>query len=334
MEEQFPRTPLAALRGERPVAPAWFEAALRKVPERGFVPVAGAQIETLTWGETGKPGLLLLHGSGAHADWWSFIAPFFADDYRVVAMSWSGMGRSDWRNSYTFDLHVEELIGVAQATGLFDAAVKPIVVGHSFGGFPTAAAAARHGEKLGGVVLLDSPIMSPEKRAARRAKMGPSREPHATAVYPNVEAALARFRFMPVQPAENLYIVDFIARTSLREVKGKNGAGWTWCFDPHLWKDYQRGETSVDVKNATCPVAVVWGALSNLLDEENLAYTRDLLAPGAPMLLIPEAHHHVMIDQPLALVTALRGLFAAGFGQRPTLEAGAQAPHPKISAIG
>jgi pimeloyl-ACP methyl ester carboxylesterase len=34
------------------------------------------------------------------------------------------------------------------------------------------------------------------------------------------------------------------------------------------------------------------------------------LAPTAPVVIIPEAEHHVMIDQPLAFVTALRGLLA------------------------
>ena len=45
------------------------------------------------WGREGAPGLLLLHGNGAHADWWSFIAPYLANDFRVAAMSWSGYGR-------------------------------------------------------------------------------------------------------------------------------------------------------------------------------------------------------------------------------------------------
>ena len=86
--------PLAHLRGQRP-APDWFEQALRHAPQRTWHEVAGARIETLAWGEIGKPGLLLLHGNGAHADWWSFIAPLLASDYRVAALSWSGMGGSD-----------------------------------------------------------------------------------------------------------------------------------------------------------------------------------------------------------------------------------------------
>src|SRR5580658_4256675 len=76
--------PLAAFRGQMPPAPAWFERAVAKEPERSFVEVEAARVETLAWGERGKPGLVFLHGGAAHADWWSFIAPFFARERRVV----------------------------------------------------------------------------------------------------------------------------------------------------------------------------------------------------------------------------------------------------------
>jgi hypothetical protein len=95
-DRSAPVSLLGPFNGEKPPAPAWFEAAIGVGPERSRIPVEGAEIELLTWGEVGKPGLLFLHGNGAHADWWSFIAPFFAKDWRCAAISWSGM-------SVTFD---------------------------------------------------------------------------------------------------------------------------------------------------------------------------------------------------------------------------------------
>ena len=146
--------PLAVFNGAVPPAPAWFGAALAHAPERSFTDVGGTQIETLTWGERGKPGLLLMHGNGANADWWSFIAPFFAADYRVVAFSWSGMGRSDHRDTYGFELFVDELIAVAETAGAFDAG-KPLMVGHSFGGFLMMATVQRAGARFKGAVIAD-----------------------------------------------------------------------------------------------------------------------------------------------------------------------------------
>ena len=43
---------------------------------------------------------------------------------------------------------------------------------------------------------------------------------------------------------------------------------------------------------------------------EDAAYTMSLLPPDSPYFEIPEADHHVMIDQPLALVAGLAGLLA------------------------
>ncbi|WP_188609649.1 alpha/beta fold hydrolase [Chelatococcus reniformis] len=319
MEHQQPRAPLAERDSGGPPAPDWFTAALARAPERILVPVADARIETLIWGERGRPGLLFLHGNGAHADWWSFIAPFFADDYRVAAMSWSGMGGSDRRPHYTLDLFVQEILEVAQAAGLFDQGL-PTVVGHSFGGTPLIACAARHGERLKAAVVVDTPIMSPQVRRERRARRGEPREPRAHQIYPTLEAALARFRFQPPQPCEHPYIADHIGRTSLRQ---QPCGGYSWRFDPFMWKDYRRGNPTIDLPGVRCPVALMYGEKSSFLDDGIVDYTRSIAPPGTPIMMIAEAHHHIMVDQPLAFVSSLRTLLAAWPGPGGLIRPGA-----------
>ena len=125
-------SPLAPFAGAQPERTKWFEDALAIQPERTLVPVKGANIELLTWGRVGDPGLILVHGNSAHADWWSFIAPFFAETYRVAAISLSGMGGSDWRDAYSFDMFGEEIHDCAIAAGLYEGPVLPIFIGHSF----------------------------------------------------------------------------------------------------------------------------------------------------------------------------------------------------------
>src|SRR5438046_8690367 len=78
-------SPLAAFKGQAPEAPAWFHEAVAQRPERTLVPVAGANIELLVWGELGAPGLILVHGNSAHADWWRFSAASRATWHRLVA---------------------------------------------------------------------------------------------------------------------------------------------------------------------------------------------------------------------------------------------------------
>jgi pimeloyl-ACP methyl ester carboxylesterase len=311
------QAPLAPFKGEKPEAPGWFDKTIARTPERSFTEVEGARIETLTWGEIGKPGLLFLHGNRAHADWWSFIAPFFADDFRVAALSWSGMGGSGWRDTYSIDILSREVGAVAKAAGLHDAPVKPIVVAHSFGGFPGLRHAASPGSNIGGLVMVDSPILSPEMRQARRGR-GPSgaMDPRPNRVYADQASALARFRFAPPQVCKNLYLADHIARGSLKRApletgEGKSeGEGWTWRFDPYQWRDMRMENPVPDFQALACPAAIMWGAQSMLFDPEVLAYVRGIAPPGSPCIEIPAARHHLMIDQPLAFVTSLRGLFS------------------------
>jgi len=302
--------------GERPPAPAWFERALERRPERTTVDVDGAAIELLTWGERGKPGLLFLHGNGAHADWWSFIAPFFADDFRCAAMSWSGMGRSDWRERYSIEGFGDEALAAAEAAGLFEAREKPIFIAHSFGGTVTNALAAAHGERLRAAIIVDSGARPPERQWR-----GPPRRSQPNRVYPTLESALARFRLMPPQDCQNHYIVDYIAREALRPAplddgSGQNDSGqngWSWRFDPFIWSkmDFREAmDTAANLAAAKCRLAFVWGAESKLMQAETVEYSRSHAAFGSPFFAVPEAEHHVLLDQPLALVAALRGVIA------------------------
>lgn len=304
-------SPLGPFAGAKPPAPAWFDKAIAREPERRFVEVEGARIETLIWGDEGKPGLLLMHGNGAHADWYSFIAPFFADHYRVAAISWSGMGRSDWRERYSLDLFSREALVAAEDAGLFLSAEKPIFVAHSFGGDVGIWLAANSGERLKGMILLDNVPRPPEMRW----KGPPNSDGRPARVHPSLEAALARFRLMPPQGCENLYIVDHIARHSLKPAPADLGpeGSLVWRFDPMIWPkmdQIHQFEPEKALEVATCPVAFIWGEHSQLIPKASLDFTRMFIPKGTPMIAVPDADHHLMLDQPLATIAALRAVLA------------------------
>ena len=208
------------------------------------MPVDGANIELLTWGERGKPGVILIHGNSAHADWWNFIAPYLAMDYRVAAISLSGMGASDWRESYSFEIFAREMRTCAEAAGLYEAPVKPVFVGHSFGGAQVFYAAMNHPEWMRGAILVDTGFGGPPP--ASEGFRQPQMRTQPNRVYPTLAEALGRFRLMPPQGCSNFYIADFIARRSLKRVplpegEGEGGGeGWTWRFDPLLWSKLDR----------------------------------------------------------------------------------------------
>lgn len=288
---------LAAFNGERPPAPAWFETALAMTPERTRVPVRGAEIETLSWGARGQPGILLVHGASAHAEWWSFIAPFLATRYRVTALSMSGAGRSGWRDSYSIEIFTEELLACARATGLFEAG-RPLIAGHSFGGFPTLRAGCLVGDELAGLVTIDSPVRPPDETRRRTPRTAPFRP------YPSLAGALARFRLFPPQPCDNPFLVDHVARTALKPVDD----GWIWTFDPAQMGRIETDARSEYLTGVRCPLAIVRGERSLSFEPELIDYMRRTAPPGTAFISIPEAGHHVMLDQPMALVAVLRTL--------------------------
>ncbi|HEY0435410.1 MAG TPA: alpha/beta hydrolase [Phenylobacterium sp.] len=321
------QAPLADYGGDEPPSPQWFKDAIAREPERSFVESLGSKLEVLTWGQVGKPGLLFVHGNSAHADWWSFIAPFFADDYRVTSMSLAGMGASDWRESYAFPDFAEDAEAVSRATGLYEGGRKPIYIGHSFGGGQVFFAAVSKPDRMHAAVMVDTGFgPPPEELAKRQAQMEAIRNIPTTdrpsRVYPTLEAALARFRLMPPQPAGNPYVADFIARRSLKRVplpngdKGPDGTGmgWTWRFDPNMWAKLNRDndlrrDTSGAAGATKVPMVHIYGAKSRIVEHRKAGAPSPFPA-GMVEIEIPDAHHHIMIDQPLALVAALRALLA------------------------
>jgi pimeloyl-ACP methyl ester carboxylesterase len=299
--------PLAAFHGHMPPAPAWFKRAIAEEPERTFVEVEGARIETLAWGERRQPGLIFLHGGAAHADWWSFIAPFFAHERRVVASTFTGMGRSEWRSAYAFEQFVREAREAGRAAGAFEAG-PPVVAGHSFGGRVAMGLAHDYGAEIAAAVMVDPPFFAPQNQRPH----SPPRPTRAHRVQHSLGAIVARFRLAPPQACDNLFILDHIARRSAREIVDADGGnGWALCFDPHFWERFTRIDWVRLVMAARCPLALLRGARSQVHHAEDAAYLLSLIAPGSPYVEIPEAEHHVMIDQPVAFVAALRTLLAA-----------------------
>jgi len=302
--------PLAPFDGAVPPAPEWFHQAIAQAPERRHVTVQGAPIETLAWGRVGTPGLLLLHGNSAHADWYSCIGPLLAAGRRVVAMSFSGMGGSGWRTQYGVAQWADEALAVAEATGLFNAPVPPVVAGHSFGGFPLLNLASRHGSRLARAVVVDTPLRPPSRNEGRRHRDNSLR---SAKVYPSEADALRRFRLLPPQGCAHPFVADLIARRGLKQTVGSDGQpGWVWRFDPYLFRHFAFGRPLRELRAAQCPVTLVRGGRSRLFTAELMQHALSLAPAGTSSAEVPDADHHVMIDQPLAFAELLATLVPVG----------------------
>jgi len=288
-------------------APAWFQRAVATPREDRIVQVAGCPIHYLRWGNPAKPGVLLVAGSGAHAHWWDFVAPYFTDHNCVAAIDLSGMGDSGHRPSYSSENFAQELISVCADAGFKN---DTVIIGHSFGGFVTLKTGLVFGRQLTGVVLVDAPVRPPDYEWERDPKYSPIQPKK---IYPDFETALTRFRLVPAQPCENAFILEYIARHSLRQVPG----GWSWKFDDRLFQDFKIGNMSEDLSNLVCRVGVIYGENSQLFSQEVVDYMFQVLDRSVPFAAIPEANHHLLLDQPLAFIAALRTLLAEWRHSKP-----------------
>src|SRR5580704_19272545 len=287
--------------------PAWFSAALDAAVQEGTTTVDGASIAYRAWGDPDPAGrsIVLVHGGAAHSRWWDHIAPLLTNGWRVVAVDLSGHGDSDRRDHYSLDTWAREVLAVVAEAG---SAAASVVIGHSMGGLVALRLATLAGSQIAGAVAIDSPVrdIAPEDRAARDARaFGPLR------VYPTPEAAVARFRPIPDQPTLP-YVRAHVAETSIRPVEG----GWSWKFDPAVFGRSQA--TPALLHQLECRVAL-FHAEHGIVPPQTTELMYDKLGRRAPVIEVPAAGHHVMLDQPIALVTGIRTLLSDWEHSRPVL---------------
>jgi pimeloyl-ACP methyl ester carboxylesterase len=288
---------ISAIDADSVTPPAWFTQALAAPVLQRTTIVEGASIAYQAWGNpTATRGIVLVHGGAAHSHWWDHIGPLLTDNQRrVVAIDLSGHGDSERRASYSLDVWAREVLAVAADAGI----ALPVAIGHSLGGLVTLRLASLFGSRIQGAVVIDSPVrdVAPEEHAAReRRAFGSLR------IYPSREAILAKFRPIPDQPVLG-YIKDHVAAASVRQVD----AGWAWKFDPLIFGRHAPSQEALS--QLDCRVAL-FRAEHGIMSAEMSEALYDRLGQAAPVIEIPVAGHHVMLDQPIAVVAALRTLLS------------------------
>ncbi|WP_225413380.1 alpha/beta fold hydrolase [Stigmatella hybrida] len=126
-----------------------------------YAEVSGARLffdtEGPEWEESGpelrrRPTLLILHGGpGIDHSPYRQLGRAVSDRLHVVYLDHRANGRSETgdRRGLTLDGWAEDIHGFVAALGLH----RPIVLGHSFGGYVAQAYAAAHPDQPGGLIL-------------------------------------------------------------------------------------------------------------------------------------------------------------------------------------
>ena len=250
----------------------------------------------LEWGGPAPSGVLLLHGGAAHAHWFDAVAgPGLSAGRHVVALDQRGHGESDWARppAYATQDFAADLLGVLDALGW----ARAVLAGHSMGGHNAIAGAAWHPERVRGLVIVDSRPAIPAERLAQMKERG-VRPPRR---HPTVEAAVAAFRLLPPDTVAEPALLAHLARKS---VAWRDGAV-SLRFDPACYAAREPVDGWPLLSKITAPTLVVRGERSPILPRPMADRLRAEI-PGARLVEVPDAFHHLVLDRPEAFARALR----------------------------
>ena len=271
-------------------------------PQSRSVPGAdGLSIHLLEWSRQGVP-LLLVHGFGSEAHIWDDFAPVVAPYYRTLAVDLRGHGDSDHdpERRYDYQSHVRDLQAIIAALGID----RLVLIGHSLGGRISTLFAARHPERIAGLVIVDAgPDL--DARGVSRISIDVERSVDLTFASPAAfESALAH-----AYPGARHPVLARMARHGVRK---REDGRYERKIDPAYHT--ARGELTAAAADALekktakelwealaripCPVLVVRGAASDVLDPDTAERMVEEVLPHARLAVVPRAGHSVMTDNP------------------------------------
>lgn len=250
------------------------------------------RLHFLEWNPAGARTIVLLHGNSANAWWWEWVAREMPHKFRVLAIDQRGHGDSEWVKppaykpyDYAADLarFIEEVLP----------GEKPIVVGHSMGGLGTLAFASRYPERARAAVVIDSAVTSSRRRDhyLRRLKALP------TVIYPDFETAKARFRLMPNEGGIPDDRLRAIAEKSLAPAER---GGYTLKFDRESFFGGDGLHVMEAIRDLRVTTMLIRAEHSRIMTQES-AEAASASNPHTRLVVIPGAHHHVLLEKPREL---------------------------------
>ena len=272
------------------------------------------RIHVLEWSTEGVP-LVFVHGFGNTARIWDDAAPVVAPYYRTIAIDQRGHGDSDHDAEHRYDYEdlANDLEAVTEALGI----ERFVLVGHSLGGRVSITFAARHPERLAGLVIVDTgPEHDP--RGSSRIRGEVEERGDGTVADPAEYQRVLAHNFPVSSPA----VIQRMAEAELRE---RPDGRWERKIDPSFFPargdvdeaamEAHEAETTkklwAALEKIPCPTLVVRGAASDILGPEIADRMVDEALPNGELAVVGQASHSVMTDNPEGFNEAL-SRFALG----------------------
>jgi len=240
-----------------------------------FIVAGDLTFHYLQWGEQGTP-VIFVHGLTANAFCFQAFADDLARDHRVFAYDLRGRGDSDKPESgYNIPIHAADLAELIDELGLD----RPVVAGHSLGGFIALYFAAHYPQKLSKLVLIDAGASPPWKTTEEQPAWLNTSINRLGTVVPSFEEYVQRLKAAPFMgPYWNRYFDRYfehdVRRRNDGTVVSKNYREGVLEDNKHQLSEYLPKEQWKDVTVPTLFMRAGQGLFSDsdqLLSEEYAA---------------------------------------------------------------
>lgn len=276
-----------------------FASALKPAPYADrYVEVDGLKLHVQDYGTAGKPQILCVHGSAAHAHWFDFVASGLTDDFHVLAPDQRGHGDSEWDRSanpqYHYDRYAADLHELTEKLDLRDF----VLIGHSMGGLVSTVYAATYPGRARAFIMVDSSLNMPSERIASMNAVG-SREGSS---YATAEEFLASYK---IRPSGSTASPDMVRHLGMHSGRQFEDGRWRNKVDRNVYALRVVRNLIPCWADIKIPALLLKGDRSNRISPEIVADVR-ALAPQVQVGEVAGCDHHVTLDNPAGFVAVCK----------------------------
>ncbi len=259
-----------------------------------YVEAGGLTLHVQDYGTAGKPQVLCVHGSAAHAHWFDFVASGLNAEYHVLALDQRGHGDSEWDRSahpeYNYDRYAADLHELTEKLDLRDF----ILIGHSMGGLVSTVYAATYPGRARAFIMVDSSLNLSGERIASMNAVG-SREGSS---YASQNEFVANYK---IRPSGSSATPDMVRHLGLHSGRQFPDGRWRNKVDRNVYAR-RVGKNLVPYwAHIKIPALLMRGDRSNRISPPIIAQVR-ALAPQVQVAEVAGCDHHVTLDNPPGFV--------------------------------
>ena len=267
-----------------------------------FVEIDGLGLHVQDYGTSGKPSILCVHGGAANAHWYDFVAQGFKTDYHVRAVDLRGHGDSEWDNSnspnYDYNRHAADIHELTEKLDLRDF----VLVGHSMGGMISILYTSTYPGRVKTLIVVDSNlVMTPERIAGFNAVWNRQGREYATQ-----QEFIDTYRIRPGGSTAPPEALRHIAQHSGRRF---DDGRWRHKVDRKVYANRELFDSLALWNRITIPALLMKGGRSARMAPEAIAEVKSR-APQVKMTVVPDADHHITLDNPAGFIRAARDFLA------------------------